>query len=765
MLKHLFKKAVWIGTGNKNDKKNMLPPEIFLKEFRTNRPVKEVTLSVSAMGIYQVKVDDELMSDVYFAPGHGEYRKQIRVHSYNVTHLFRKESKNHLIEITVANGWYLGQIGRSNNNYGNQRGLIAELHLTYEEGTRECIATDTSWQYTTDGPVRYADFYNGEIIDRNQMNKAKWKMSPVSIIENSHTHIPPITKGNDCHVRCVDRLYPITKNKINNSNVYDFGQNHAGLLQAKIDAKAGDVITIRHSEITYDDGNIFTKNLRGAKATLTFICDTDGVNEFSPAFCYMGFRYAEVTVKQINGKSKDVNDIEIELESRVLSSDAVRIGNFECSSALLNQLYSNINWGQLSNFVSIPTDCPQRDERMGWTGDIAVFSETATMNRNVADFMENWLETLRLSQRANGTFPVVIPENKTYEPTRKLIPIAIWGDAAVMVPWAVYRAYGDIEMLEKQYNSMKAYALAEEEAAAKKKRDDRRYIWDNNPFQYGDWCAPGEGFIKWKRKGKYLAPMYFANTVNILSMAATELGKKEDSQYFAYLYKQIKVAFAKHCIKEDGKLIGDFQSSYACALYFDLIPHEKKAQVAKHLVEMVRADEHVVRTGFAGTPYLVFALADNGYVEDAYKLLLNEKCPGWLYTVKAGATTIWERWDALDENGRFRKQNSIANMVSFNHYAYGAVGAFFYRRILGIEIIEPGYKKYKIAPILTRQLSYAKGSIETSYGVIASSWVKKDDGYEIEVSIPEGTVCELYLPNQEMQILTAGDYNFTRICL
>jgi alpha-L-rhamnosidase len=398
---------------------------------------------------------------------------------------------------------------------------------------------------------------------------------------------------------------------------------------------------------------------------------------------------------------------------------------------------------------------------MGWTGDIAVFAETATLNRDVSAFMGNWLAMLRLDQRDNGTIPVVIPENRTYEPTPFKIPTAIWGDAAVMVPYAVYRAYGDREMLEKQYESMRTYALAVEKAAARGKRDDRRYLWDNNIFQYGDWCAPGEGVSKWKKKGKYLGPMFFYHTVRILEFAAGELGKEKDRKYFEDLRKNIKAAFAKYCIRGGGRLIGDFQSAYACALYFGLISDEKKAAVAGRLADMVREKNYTVQTGFAGTPYTAFALADNGYPDEAYRLLLNEECPGWLYTAKAGGTTVWERWDALDADGHFQAQGSIADMVSFNHYAYGAIGAFYYRRILGIEPLSAGYSRTRIAPVYTDRLSYAKGSLVTPHGKVAVEWKKEEGGFSLSVTVPQGMTCFVETGKGTVAECTEGEHSFS----
>lgn len=734
--------AKWIGTERENDKNNSLPPERFRREFDLKALPVRAVLQASAMGIYDACLNGQAVSDCYFTPGYTHYESYVQLQTYDVSGLL-KTGKN-CLDITVANGWWLGRIGNKNNRYGSHRGLIAELRLTFPDGGQEIISTDESWQYTLDTPVRYADFYNGEVVDLRNSAESGWHWECAKLLSG---RLPDLKQHFGAYVKEDCRLVPISQDGC----IHDFGQNHAGVLWLTVKAKQGTVITVRHGEILDENGRLFTKNLRGAKQTLTLICGADGENSFTPRFTFMGFRYAEITADR---------PVEITgLESVVLTSDAKPIGSFSCSDALLNRLFQNIWWGQCSNFIDIPTDCPQRDERMGWTGDIAVFAETATYNRDIGDFMRKWLYDLCLYQRPNGTLPVTIPENRTYQPTPFKVPIAIWGDAATMVPWAVYRAYGDKEALAAQYDSMKAYTDSEIRAAAKTGRGKRRYLWDKNPFQYGDWCAAGESFSQWKRKGRYLSTAYFANSVNIIRQAAQELDKTEDAMYYSQMLSDIQDAFAELCIRQDGKLTGDFQSNYVCALYFNLVPKEKKPAVARRLVELVREGRHTVRTGFAGTPYLLFALADNGYTEEAYKLLQNEKAPGWLYTVKAGGTTVWERWDALDEKGHIYR-GSGADMVSFNHYAYGAVGAFFYRRILGIEPVTAGYGTFRIKPVPGGTLTHAEGSHETKYGKISVSWVRDENGFFLSVTVPENTHCTVCMPDGKSYEADGGRYKY-----
>ena len=735
----------WITSNLQNDRQNHLPPELFQTQFELTEVPKQAFLYASAMGIYHGELNGQKVSDIYFAPGYTHYQTYLQYQTYDVSEWIQKGSNQ--LRFLLANGWYLGTIGSKNNNYGKQRALICELHIYYEDGRKEIIATDSKWKYTIDTEVRDADFYNGETIDRTKRDEASWTWHGANERSNVALELKP---HYGAYVREDQRLTPT---KLEN-DVYDFKQNHAGIVHIKVNAKKGTTIVIRHAEILNNDGSLFTKNLRKAKQQLTLICGEAGEQTFTPQFTFMGFRYIQI-------EASDSIEI-IELESIVLTSDAQKTGSFTCSDPLLSRFQENIEWGQRSNFIDIPTDCPQRDERMGWTGDIAVFASTASHNRNIKTFMRKWLYDLTLDQRANGTIPVTIPEIKTYQPTPFHVPIAIWGDAATMVPWAVYQAYGDRSLLEKQYASMKSYTLSEIRAAARVGKGMNQYVWNWNPFQYGDWCAPDERVGQWKRKGKYLATAFFANSVHIMCQAARDLDKHEDERYFKEYLEKIKNAYASIYILEDGTLLGDFQSHYVCALYFGLIPESQKPKVAKRLVELVRLNKHRIQTGFAGTPYLAFALTDNGYIEDAYKVLQNTQSPSWLYTVKAGGTTVWERWDALDENGHIQttKKHSIADMVSFNHYAYGAVGDFYYRRILGIEAIKAGYQEFQIKPVIGGTLTSAKGSLETVHGLIQVEWKIEDDTISVDVEVPTNTKCTLILPNKTKHPIGSGKYHF-----
>lgn len=733
-------KPIWIGTLNKNDANNSLPPELFRKTLSIRSGLAEAKLAVSAMGIYKAKINGENVSDIWFAPGYTHYESYVQSHEYDILSLLRPGENT--LDITVANGWWLGTLGNRNNRYGDMRGLIASLELSYSDGSCETVCTDESWVYTCDSPVRYSDFYCGEAIDLTHEDEHTWKFHPVLPLS---CRLPEVVKQLGTDVTVDRRLTPVSQN----GDIYDFGQNHAGVIHLTVQAEAGTVITVRHAELLGLDGGLFTENLRTAKQTLVLTCK-GGISDFVPQFTYMGFRYIEI---KSSAPIKILN-----LESLVLTSSCPETGSFSCSNEKLNRLQQNIQWSQRANFMDIPTDCPQRDERMGWTGDIAVFAQTASFNRNISAFINKWLYDLSLYQNPNGSIPVTIPKNPTYDPTGEDgFPIAIWGDVATMVPWAMWRAYADISIIERQYDSMKAYTEAELRAAAATGEGLEKYLWDSNPFQYGDWCAPGESYDDWLKKGDYLATAYMANSVRIVADSARLLNKAEDAEHYSVILQNIRKAFDRYCIKDDGRLYDDFQSNYVCALYFGLVPDDKKKAVAKRLAELVRENNYLIHTGFAGTPYILFALADNGYVEDAYKLLLNEECPGWLYTVNAGGTTMWERWDALSKDGTI-KADAIPEMVSFNHYAYGTVGDFLYRRTLGLEPIEAGYKRFAVKPVLGGGITHAEGSLETRHGRIEIAWKISDGSFVLDVTVPEGTAAEITLPGGCAETISGGKY-------
>lgn len=416
--------------------------------------------------------------------------------------------------------------------------------------------------------------------------------------------------------------------------------------------------------------------------------------------------------------------------------------------------------------MDIPTDCPQRDERMGWTGDIAVFAKTACYNFDMSRFFEKWLKDLKFEQRKTGGIPNVIPQHGYGFPaTMPVMAIDFWGDACVLVPWAEYLARGDIKILETYYPVMKKYVNACRFWARFLSVGKKRYIWHTPyTFHFGDWIAPDVSKMSdWQKRSKYTATASLKNTSGLLSEIASLLGKDEDAKYYAKLSAKVAEAYISVFTDGNGKLKNEFQTGYVLPLVFKMFDEKTAKKAAENLAELLKSNGYRIGTGFPGTPYILFALSDNGQKETAFKTLLNTSCPSWLYEVKAGATSIWERWDALKENGEnnFGSSDGTGGMVSFNHYASGAVGDFLYRRILGIEPLACGYKKFEIKPLLGGGLTYAEGKTLCPYGEIKSSWQTDGKSFSIEVSVPVGTTCKLTMPDGTVRELESGNYKFT----
>lgn len=726
----------WITSGKINDKACSLPPEIYRKEFTIGNLPEKATLTVTALGIYEVSINGKMVSDYCFTPGYTNYKKHIQVQNYDITALL-SQGEN-VIEITVANGWYLGRIGNQSNVYGNIRAVIAEIDV---DGS--VIGTDESWQVTFDGKIRFSDFYDGETIDNNDREKTYQSVTAF------HGFTPKLLPHFGAFVRAHETFAPVKSWKGASGTIYDFGQNFSGAVRLKVKAEKGTVVKVKHAEIVINN-EIFTKNYRSAKVELNLICK-DGENEFYPAFTFTGFRYVEIT----SDKPIEV----VSVEGVALYSEIAKRGTFSCSDERINKLQSCLVWSMKSNYVDIPTDCPQRDERLGWTGEACIFARTACFNYDVRKFLNKWLYDL-YSHQVDGAVPSAAPSTGMYDPSpKKPIPLMLWGDSAVVVPWSMYLAYGDKGKLTEHYPHMKAYALSEQKAAESHGKGIKKYLWNKNKYQFGDWACYGKSWYTWTKRGKHLATLWYYNSVNICLQASRELGIEKDEKYFTELAENIKNAFVQTYLNDDGTLKkADFASMYVDALYFGIIPEQYRAKVAKQLAEKIIAYNYKVMTGFPGTPYLLFALADNGYADIAYKVLLNEDCPSWLHMVKHGATTMWERWDAIEQDGSFF--HGGAGMVSFNHYAYGTVGDFFYRRILGIEETEAGYKTFNVKPIIGGGLTHAEGSLDTKYGLIESKWKLADGKFTIEVTVPENTKCNITLPDGTKTDVGGGKYKF-----
>lgn len=747
--------AKWITDGayNFTEKKVSPVPMYFRKQIKTNKQISRAVIYSTAMGIYGLDINGKRVGDDYFAPGFTSYKTWLQYQTYDVTDLL---TGNDTLIATVAGGWAVGSyvFTRVNRVTCNRQALLLELRLTYEDGSTEIIGTDESWEVSLNGNYSMIDLYDGETFDAGvDLNAVKWHKASLETMKIK----PCILAEYGSPVRAHEVMKPVSCKKLASGElVYDFGQNFAGVVHAVIKGKAGQRVVFRHAELLKADGTLNTALLRSAKATATYTCK-DGEQVYSPRYTYMGFRYVGVT---------GVEQEDIELTALALYSDVETNGSFECSNELINKLQSNIRWSSKSNFMDIPTDCPQRDERMGWTGDIAVFANTACYNFELTRFLEKWLKDLRAEQLKTGGIPNTIPvQGYGFPATMPKMAIDFWGDACVLVPWAMYETTGNKEILEISYESMKRYNKACGFWAGLLSVGKHRYIWHTlSMFHFGDWIAPDEPTMAgWQKRSKWTATASYANTSRMISRIAGILGKKEDESKYHKLYKKISDAYVSVFTDGKGKLKKEFQTGYVLPLQFNMFPDEATQKAAaSNLASLVEKNGYRIATGFPGTPYILFALADNGQEEAAFKMLENTDCPSWLYEVKAGGTTIWERWDGLKADGTLNagESDGTGGMISFNHYASGAVGDFLYRRVAGIEPVECGYKSFRIKPLVGGSITYAKGSVGTPYGEIVSDWKLSDGKFTLDIKVPVGTACIVGLPNGEENTVGSGSYSF-----
>ena len=723
-------------------------PMNFLKSFKVAGKIKRAWINCTALGVYEVSLNGKKVGEDYFAPGFTSYLNQIQYQTYEITGLLEETNE---LRFVVAGGWAVGAFNyiRKNKISADRQALLAEIHLEYEDGSSRTVATDDTWMVSLEGNYRMAEWYDGETYDaRISENAIGWKRAGITKPRKN----PKIIAQYGLPVRRQETMRPISLERSPSGEwIYDFGQNFAGVISARIKGEDGQKLVFRHAEVLVEQ-ELFVKSLRTAKATATYICKA-GEQHYSPKLTYMGFRYVGVS---------GIAPEDIVLEAFVLHSDLKEIGQFACSNPLLNQLQSNIRWGGKSNFVDIPTDCPQRDERQGWTGDIAVFASTACYNFDMSRFFDKWLLDMRSEQGRGGGYPMVIPKAGDHWPA---MASSCWGDSAILVPWAAYLSRGRVEVLEEHYASMQRFLKAAKWwASFLATSPTNSHIWQF-PFHFGDWAAP-EGQVKdWLKKGKWIGTAYFANSCRIMGQIAEVLGRKEDQAYYETLREKINVAYRKTFTDGNGNLKQEFQTGYVLPLHFDMTDEQESMQMASNLSRLIREAGNHLTTGFTGTPYILFALSDNGKLDEAYDLLLQETCPSWLYAVKAGGTTIWERWDALRPDGTVnieelsgKKSNeaSAGGMVSFNHYANGAVGDWLYKRLLGLEPVTGGYRSFQVKPMIGGGITWAKGSTITPYGKIEVDWKIEEDTLTIAVDVPVSTKCQVVFPSGEQIVLKSG---------
>ena len=752
----MFEEAKWITGSAPLDDDRTVPPYLFRGAYQIGKTVVGARLYASALGCYTVRVNGRRVSDRCFAPGYTQYDQRVLYNEYDVTALLTDMDKQGKIRIEaeVSGGWYAGRLGlcSDRNRYGEKRAFVLQLEIAYADGGSDRFVTDATWKVSADGPRRFADFLDGEVYDARKEAPATW--APVAIYTGE---LPKRIEAEDgVPVRGHERLCPISITKSSDGEtLVDFGRNIAGIVEiGPFQGKAGQEIVIRHGELL-QSGRLYTDNLRTAKAELRYIC-RDGVQSYRPEFTYMGFRYVSV---------KGFEPTKDNIRAFALYSDMPQAGSFRCSNEDLNQLQQNILTSLKANFVDIPTDCPQRDERCGWTGDIAVFAPSAAFNMDITRFMKKWLKDLALGQTDKGVIGMIAPNNGLSKKKTDNFLLnfslrandAVWGDAILLVPWAVYMSSGDDSVLRDCYDNMKAWVEYEKRMSARFSLGDRRYIWSFG-FHFGDWLAPGDSIPASMKKAKWTSTAYFANSARLLSRIADILGKTEDAVYYRLLYSRIRTAFQNCLIGPDGHIKKGFQSIYVLALQFDLLTDRQRTLALDDLVADIRRRGNHLATGFVGTDKLLFALSDNGKTDLAYELLLQDSCPSWLYPIRCGATSIWERWDALKPDGTVHEEG---NMVSFNHYAYGAVGNWLYTRLGGLEATAPGYREFRIAPMPGGDLSWAEVSHSCPYGEIQVKWETKGDVFTISFQVPAGTKAHVVLPDGSEGDYTEGAYQLS----
>ena len=717
----MLERSEWI----KGCEKNLRGGTVYLKNFRCAAKAEKAILKITALGVYEAKLNGERVGDFILAPGWTSYLNRLQVQSYDVTDMLKTENS---LEVTVGQGWRAIASKRDGSDFLGYRdtALIAELTIVYADGTAESIVTDSSWT-ARESKLRYTNIYDGDIYD------ATFKA------------------GSARHCICVDlekdMLIPQEGEKIveqermpalqviktpAGETVIDFGQNMTGYVEFRIKGTPGVQATISHGETLDRDGNFYNANYRSADAQIKFICDGEE-HTYKSALTFFGFRYIRLENWPDEIKKENFTAV-------VVHSDIRRTGYFECSDETVNKLFKNIIWGQKSNFLDVPTDCPQRDERLGWTGDAQVFVRTASLNFDVERFFKKWLHDLAADQGRDGCVPHVVPY--IFD---DMCGSSAWSDAAVICPWEIYRTYGDKKILEDQFDSMKAWIDWMRERSENGKR--------SGGFHFGDWLGldSPEGSYKGATPEELIATAYYKYSTELFIKAAHALGR--DVAEYENIPAEAAAAFRREYM-ENGRVKNATQTGCVLALCFDIT--DDRAATATQLNELVKRAGHL-ETGFVGTPYLLHALSDNGYAETAYDLLLRREYPSWLYPISKGATTVWEHWDGIKPDGTMWS----TDMNSFNHYAYGAVADWMYGAAAGInsDPDRPGFEHIIFRPVTDERLNFVRASIDTRRGTVASEWRRENGRIKYIFTVPEGCGASVIIGGEKHEV-GAGTHEF-----
>ncbi|MBD5780092.1 family 78 glycoside hydrolase catalytic domain [Pelagicoccus sp. NFK12] len=733
------------------------PAPHFRKAFESKPKLDRARLHYSAEGIVDFSLNGKRVSDSYFGPGWPDYRKRRIARTVDVTELLKKGEN--VIGAVLADGWYSGNIlfaGRERN--GGTPALLCQLELYYKDGSRDVVVSDSSWKVVT-GAVQFADFYDGESYDARAalgawdevgFDDSGWRAAVARDVDLAI----PISSYSGPSVKAVEKIAPLSwKRGDEGTIIFDFGVNLVGVPELKMPMEKGQTVEMRFAEALNPDGTPHYENLRSAKVTDSYTAAEDGVATWSPRFTFHGYRYMELSGIP-EGEEPRLDWV----KSLVLTSEVASTGEFRSSVEDWNQLQQNIRRSQLGNFLEVPTDCPQRNERLGWTGDIQVFGPTAAFNFQSLAFLEKWCRDLRDGQFPTGKIPDVAPDVMWVRSRPHGTPA--WGDAITIVPWDMYQKYGYNKILRDNYQAMIRWvSYYDMETSA------NGGLWID--YGYNDWLQPFQENTDRPLRGdtsrSLLGTAYYARSAAILADVAEALGYEDDAKQFSKRAESVRERFAKAFFedgvmlpREDGK---ETQTAYLLALAFDLLPEADRANAMRELERLVveEANGHL-RTGFVGTALICRTLSRFGRTDLAYTVALQEEYPSWIYSIREGATSIWERWNSYSRSEGFNG----AKMNSLNHYAYGAVGQWMYETVAGLSELEPGYKKIKVAPEPGGGVTQAKASLETPYGLAESSWQLGGGRFDLSVVIPPNTSAVVELPNGETVEVGVGRHTFSR---
>ncbi len=735
------------GTPPYPQRRSIPPSPMIRKTIELKAKPVQALAYVSALGVYEIFLNGQMADMRVLAPEWTDYHKRVQYQVFDVTALL--DAGTNAIGAQLADGWYAGMLGPTRwseyfpkrGAYGLDRRLFFQMEVKYPDGGRETFVSDSTWKIMRDGPVRIADTFLGETYDAAK-DIPGWNSRSFDDSAWDNTVAPDRTDLNlvpqiNQPVRIVETLesksVAVTKKGY---YLFDVGENIAGWCNIQLAGKPGDRVIMRHGEILDDSGELYTENLGAAIQTDTVILGPSGKLEYEPRFTYHGFRYVEVRgLRGIPDKSI--------LKARVIASDQPRTGTFSCSNPMLNQLYKNLNRSHISNMTGVPTDCPQRDERCGWMGDVYIFAQTAMFNRDMSAFFNKWMTDIMDAQSERGTFPDIAPNPFAYE--KHFTNAPGWADAAVRLPMLMYQNYGDREIIEDHFEAYERYI----ENIRKNNPD---LIWRSGlGLNYGDWLngntLNAEGFPKTGAQipSEVFSTIMFYNSVNTLSKMASVIGENEKSAYYSDLASKIKAAFSKHFVDSEGKIEGDAQACYALALYYEIYPKEMEKIFEKRMIDKFIPYSGRMNTGFHSTLCLMKELVKRGYEKKAFELLETKEFPSWGYSIEQGATSVWERWDGFVKGRGFQG----AGMNSFNHYAFGAIGEWMYENIIGIQPDPdyPGYTHFILKPLPGGTLTWASGSYNSICGKIEAGWKLEGKKFQYNFTVPPNTTATVYIPS------------------